>query len=75
MQDILSSPAARHKLVHYSYRDEAANTNAAFLLASYLVLVEGWTPQEAAAPFERIKPSPFKPFRDVNHPGGNPGTK
>ena len=55
------------ELVHGSTTDEATNTNAAFLLGAYLVLVEEWTPEEAAEPFERIQPSPFKPFRDATH--------
>ena len=54
-------------LVHSSTLDEAANTNAAFLLGAYLVLIEVWTPEEAAAPFERIQPSPFKAFRDATY--------
>ncbi|KAJ1490116.1 protein-tyrosine phosphatase-like protein [Baffinella frigidus] len=54
-----------NEVVHGTTIDKAANTNAAFLLGAYLVIVEGWTPEEAAAPFERIQPSPFKPFRDA----------
>jgi cell division cycle 14 len=55
------------KFVHSTTKDEASNTNAAFLLGAYLVLVEGWSPDEAAAPFDCIQPSPFKPFRDATH--------
>ena len=55
------------EIVYGTTSDEATNTNAAFLLGAYLVLVEKWTPEEAAAPFERIQPSPFKPFRDATN--------
>ena len=55
------------EIVHGTTANEATNTNAAFLLGAYLVLVEKWTPEEAAAPFERIQPSPFKPFRDATN--------
>jgi len=55
------------EFVHATTKDEAANTNAAFLLGAYLVLVEGWSPEEASAPFDCIQPSPFKPFRDATH--------
>ncbi|KAJ1481843.1 dual specificity protein phosphatase [Baffinella frigidus] len=40
-------------------------TNAAYLLGAYLVLHEGWSPEKAAAPFERIVPSPWAHFRDA----------
>jgi hypothetical protein len=40
-------------------------SNAAFLLGAYLVLVKGMCPEDAAAPFTRIQPSPFKAFRDA----------
>jgi len=53
--------------VFYCELDEARRTNAAFLLASYLVVVEGFSPEDAAEPFLRIEPSPFKAFRDATH--------
>eukprot|EP00961_Rhodomonas_salina_P248778 3362461-Rhodomonas_salina.1 len=54
----------RH-LVYYSDAKQTHTSNTAFLLGAYLVLVQKWTPEEAAKPFEAIKPSPFKPFRDA----------
>ncbi|KAJ1494319.1 dual specificity protein phosphatase, partial [Baffinella frigidus] len=41
--------------------------NVAFLFGAYLVLVKGKSPEDAAAPFSRIQPSPFKAFRDATH--------
>lgn len=41
-------------------------TNAAFLICSYLVLEEGFSPQKAWEPFSKIRPSPFVPFRDAS---------
>jgi len=42
--------------VFYCELDEARRTNAAFLLASYLVVVEGFSPEDAAEPFLRRAP-------------------
>lgn len=56
---------AGRKLVYYCERDRALRTNAAWLLGAYLVLVAGWSPEDAARPFERIVPSPFLMFRDA----------
>ncbi|KAJ1485174.1 protein-tyrosine phosphatase-like protein, partial [Baffinella frigidus] len=54
------------KIVYYCTSDPQLASNAAWLLGAYLVLVEGVSPRDAAAPFERIQPSPFKPFRDAS---------
>ncbi|KAJ1467649.1 dual specificity protein phosphatase [Baffinella frigidus] len=53
------------KLVYYCERDRAMRTNAAFLLGAYLVLVAGWTAEDAAKTFDRIVPCPFMMFRDA----------
>mmetsp|Transcript_13736 Transcript_13736/g.32010 ORF Transcript_13736/g.32010 Transcript_13736/m.32010 type:complete len:376 (+) Transcript_13736:210-1337(+) len=67
LRTLLHDPRLRGRpVVYYSQVDEAFATNTAFLLGAYLVLVEGWSPAVAAAPFERIEPSPFKMFRDAS---------
>ena len=66
--ELAASPRARgREIVFCCESDEALRTNAAFLLAAYLVLVKDLPPEAAAAPFERISPSPFRPFRDATH--------
>ena len=66
MRTLLHDPRLRGRpVIYYSQVDEAVCTNAAFLLGAYLVLAEGWSPEAAAAPLERIEPSPFKMFRDA----------
>jgi hypothetical protein len=56
---------AGRKLVYYCERDRSLRTNAAWLLGCYLVLVAGFTAEDAAKPFDRIVPCPFMMFRDA----------
>eukprot|EP00290_Baffinella_frigidus_P029308 CAMPEP_0180233886 /NCGR_PEP_ID=MMETSP0987-20121128/28330_1 /TAXON_ID=697907 /ORGANISM="non described non described, Strain CCMP2293" /LENGTH=349 /DNA_ID=CAMNT_0022199765 /DNA_START=143 /DNA_END=1189 /DNA_ORIENTATION=+ len=66
LRTLLHDPRLRGRpVIYYSQLDEAFCTNTAFLLGAYLVLVERWSPEAAAAPLERIEPSPFKMFRDA----------
>jgi cell division cycle 14 len=67
MRAVLRDPRIRgREVVYYATAlNTAFRTNAAYVLGAYLVLVEGWTPGEAAAPFERIVPSPWAHFRDA----------
>eukprot|EP00287_Rhodomonas_sp_CCMP768_P026850 CAMPEP_0202833490 /NCGR_PEP_ID=MMETSP1389-20130828/25953_1 /ASSEMBLY_ACC=CAM_ASM_000865 /TAXON_ID=302021 /ORGANISM="Rhodomonas sp., Strain CCMP768" /LENGTH=186 /DNA_ID=CAMNT_0049508173 /DNA_START=13 /DNA_END=571 /DNA_ORIENTATION=- len=58
---------ASRPLVYYCDADTAFATNTAFLLGAYLVLVEKWTPEQAAEPFDAIQPSPFRMFRDATY--------
>ena len=53
-------------VIYYSYQGHE-QTNAAFALAAFLLLVEGRTPEEAWAPFARVKPSPWVSYRDATH--------
>lgn len=48
---------------------EEFRTNGAFLLASYMVIKHGWTPDEAWAPFARLQPGGdlFLAFRDATY--------
>jgi len=69
LQKLLEDPRLGSRpVVYYTDTDIESQTNAAFLLGAYLVLMLGWSPDDAAAPFERVQPSPFRPFRDVNPP-------
>ena len=52
-------------IVCYCYHGKVEQTNAAFTLASYMMLVEGRTPEQAWAPFARVKPSPWVNFKEV----------
>ncbi|KAJ1476471.1 protein-tyrosine phosphatase-like protein [Baffinella frigidus] len=51
-------------VVYHTKTGSETLSNAAFLLGAYLVIVEGLSPEDAAAPFSRIQPSPFKAFPD-----------
>jgi len=68
IRTLLQDPRLRGRpVVYYTETDSETLSNAAFLLGAYLVLVEGMSPEDAAAPFSRIQPSPFKAFRDATH--------
>ncbi|KAJ1494829.1 protein-tyrosine phosphatase-like protein, partial [Baffinella frigidus] len=54
-------------VAYFTDTDSETLANVAFLFGAYLVLVEGKSPEDAAAPFSRIQPSPFKAFRDATH--------
>mmetsp|Transcript_101238 Transcript_101238/g.151668 ORF Transcript_101238/g.151668 Transcript_101238/m.151668 type:complete len:408 (-) Transcript_101238:79-1302(-) len=53
----------RH-LVYYCDAHAAYFTNLVYLLGAYLVLVEGWSPEQAANQFANIDSSMVRPFRD-----------
>ena len=68
LRALLANPCLRGRpVLYYCYRDGAMQTNAAFALASYLILVEGQTPDEAWAPFALVSPPPWVMFRDVTN--------
>jgi len=54
-------------LCYYAEKDLALRTNAAFLLAAYLLLGEGFSPEDAVRPLEALGPCAFLPFRDATH--------
>ncbi|KAJ1475761.1 protein-tyrosine phosphatase-like protein, partial [Baffinella frigidus] len=66
LSKLLNDPRlGQRPVVYYSDIDIESQTNAAFLMGAYLVVTLGWSPDDAAAPFHGIQPSPFKPFRDA----------
>ncbi|KAJ1472831.1 hypothetical protein T484DRAFT_1838716 [Baffinella frigidus] len=68
LRAFLKNPLRPHPdrpVIYYCYRDAAEQTNAAFALAVCMILVEGLTPEEAWAPFARVKPSPWVKFGDA----------
>uniref|UniRef100_A0A7S4PI06 protein-tyrosine-phosphatase n=2 Tax=Guillardia theta TaxID=55529 RepID=A0A7S4PI06_GUITH len=68
MQEKLQDPRlANRQLVYYAERDVALRTNAAFLLGTYLIVVEQWTPEEAALAFASMGKRLFVPFRDATY--------
>jgi len=56
---------AGRKIVYYTPEDPEVITNTAFLLACYLMLEEGFTPESAASRVERVRGLPIVPFRDA----------
>jgi cell division cycle 14 len=66
-EKLSDSRLSERVLCYYAEREHALRTNAAFLLGAYLVLVEGWSASEAAAPFDAMGPSAFLQFRDATH--------
>ena len=68
IRTLLQDPRLKGRsVVYYTEANSETLSNAAFLLGAYLVLVEGMSPEDAAAPFSRIQPSPFRAFRDATH--------
>ena len=68
LRALLANPLLDNRpVIYYAYCNGAEQTNAAFALASYMMLVEGRTPEEAWAPFARVEPSPWIQFRDATH--------
>ena len=66
IRGLLQDPRLKGRpVIYYTEADSETLANAAFLLGAYLLLVEGMSPEDAAAPFSRIQPSPFKAFRDA----------
>mmetsp|Transcript_12801 Transcript_12801/g.26428 ORF Transcript_12801/g.26428 Transcript_12801/m.26428 type:complete len:540 (-) Transcript_12801:81-1700(-) len=65
MDKLTQKRFANKKMVYYIDEDEAVRTNAAFLLASFVMMYQKTSPREAWAPFNAIQPSPWKPFRDA----------
>mmetsp|Transcript_55598 Transcript_55598/g.130971 ORF Transcript_55598/g.130971 Transcript_55598/m.130971 type:complete len:512 (-) Transcript_55598:73-1608(-) len=64
--DFLKTKLQGEKKVIFCMAEEARiRTNAAFLLASYLVLVEGMTPEDAMEGFQGFNVDPFMDFCDV----------
>ena len=67
LRALLSDPRLGSRPVCY-YTGPATEdqTNAAFILAAYLVLVCGLSPEDAWAPFTMVHPDSFLPFRDAS---------
>lgn len=53
-------------IVFYSSSDSRARSNAACLLASYMILVQSWSPHQVLQPLCQIDP-PFMGFRDAGY--------
>lgn len=53
-------------VVFYSSSDSKARSNAACLLASYMVLVQSWSPHQVLQPLCQVDP-PFMGFRDAGY--------
>ncbi|RUS28105.1 Cdc14-related protein phosphatase Clp1/Flp1 [Jimgerdemannia flammicorona] len=66
-QKLESKQLARKKIVFYSAIDNQKRTNAAFLMAAYMMIVAGKTPEEAHAPLVNSSVVPFLPFRDAGY--------
>jgi len=56
---------ARRPLVYYSPANPHVFTNTALMMAAYLMLDHGMTPEEAIRPFMRVWPSPLQGYRDA----------
>jgi hypothetical protein len=54
-------------LVYYCGTNAEEVTNTVFLLAAYLLVVHTHTPEQAFAPFTKIKNLPLIPFRDATY--------
>ena len=54
-------------LVYYAEKDAALRTNAAFLLGAFLVIMQGWSPEEASSAFSDMGYKLFMPFRDATY--------
>ncbi|RDW63911.1 (phosphotyrosine protein) phosphatase II [Coleophoma crateriformis] len=65
--DILGAPENKNKpVVFWSRSDPRSRSNAACLLASYMVLIQSWAPHLALAPIAQVDP-PLMPFRDAGY--------
>lgn len=59
-------------VVYYTSTDSKSRTNAAFMIAAYMVLVQNWPPHLALAPlFSSIEP--FLTFRDAGYAAADYG--
>mmetsp|Transcript_43602 Transcript_43602/g.102499 ORF Transcript_43602/g.102499 Transcript_43602/m.102499 type:complete len:311 (-) Transcript_43602:66-998(-) len=66
LQERLEDPRLKGRhLVYYCDANAAYFTNLVYLLGAFLVLVEKWTPEVAAAQFAYIGSDMIKPFRDA----------
>lgn len=66
LDDMLKDPALSEKrIIHYCSTDPKKRANAAYLIASYMVIVRRGTASTAFAPFESVFPS-FLPFHDAS---------
>jgi cell division cycle 14 len=57
---------AKKKIVHYTTMDAQKRVNAAFLIASYVIIYLKKTPEEAYRPLVGGTNPPFVPFRDAS---------
>lgn len=67
MHQILGDPKHEERgVVFWSKPDSRSRANAACLLASYMVVIQGWAPHLALAPIAQTEP-PLMPFRDAGY--------
>ncbi|KAJ5808452.1 Tyrosine-protein phosphatase cdcA [Penicillium riverlandense] len=65
--EILGDPANSDRpVVFYSKTDARSRSNAACLVACYMVLIQSWPPHLALAPIAQADP-PYMPFRDAGY--------
>ncbi|KAL4884574.1 protein-tyrosine phosphatase-like protein [Aspergillus karnatakaensis] len=65
--DLLGDPANNDRaVVFYSRTDARSRSNAACLVACYMVLIQSWPPHLALAPIAQADP-PYMPFRDAGY--------
>lgn len=57
---------AERAIVIYSSLDHRQRANAACLLASYMVLIQSWSPHQVLQPLAQVEP-PFMGFRDAGY--------
>ncbi|KAI5797491.1 protein-tyrosine phosphatase-like protein [Peziza echinospora] len=67
LHDILGDKANEGRsVVFWSKADARSRSNAAALLACYMVLIQSWPPHLALAPIAQVEP-PLMPFRDAGY--------
>ena len=67
LHEVLGHPTNEDRgVVFWSKPDSRSRANAACLLATYMIVVQNWSPHLALAPIAQIEP-PLMPFRDAGY--------
>lgn len=65
--EVLGDPANEDRcVVFWSKPDSKSRSNAACLLACYMIVIQNWPPHLALAPIAQADP-PYMPFRDAGY--------